>query len=81
MLSSFIQAALLKAKYEVINNGRYYAEIPELRGVWAEGNTLEACRNELIEVVEGWLFLKIKDGDVLPILDGIDLNQRVVADA
>ncbi|MBI5473360.1 MAG: type II toxin-antitoxin system HicB family antitoxin [Ignavibacteriae bacterium] len=80
-LSSFIQAALRRAKYEILENNRYYAEIPELQGVWVEAETLEACRSELIEVIEGWLLLKLRDGDVLPILDGIDLNQKVAADA
>ncbi len=71
MLSSFIQAALRRAKYELLENNRYYPEIPELQGVWAEGESLEVCRSELIEVIEGWLFLKLRDCDVMPVLDGI----------
>jgi predicted RNase H-like HicB family nuclease len=81
MLSTFIQAALKRAKYEMLEGNRLFAEVPELPGVWAEGETFEACRAELIEVIEGWLFLKIKDGDALPVFDGVDLNQKVAADA
>jgi predicted RNase H-like HicB family nuclease len=81
MLSDFINVALRYAKYEILENGRVYAEIPELRGVWAEGKTVEECRNELIEVIEGWLFLKLKDGDPLPVIEGVDLNTKLHAHA
>jgi predicted RNase H-like HicB family nuclease len=81
MLSSFINAALKRAKYETLENGVIYAEVPELQGVWAEGETVEECRNELVEVIEGWLFLKLKDGDPIPVLEGIDLNAKLPADA
>ncbi len=81
MLLPYIQAALRRGRYEIIDGNRFYAEIPELPGVWAEGETMEKCRDELIEVIEGWLFLKIKDGDNIPVLDGIDLNVKMIADA
>ncbi|MEK6755559.1 MAG: type II toxin-antitoxin system HicB family antitoxin [Bacteroidota bacterium] len=81
MLTNYISAALKKAKYETLEGGTVYAEIPELQGIWAEGKTVEECRNELVEVIEGWLFLKLRDGDAIPVLDGIDLNARLPADA
>lgn len=81
MLSSYIAAALKKARYESLENGNVYAEIPELQGVWAEGRTVEECRNELIEVIEGWLFLKLHDGDPIPVIEGIDLNAKLPANA
>jgi predicted RNase H-like HicB family nuclease len=65
MLSDFINASLRHAKYEVLESGVVYAEIPELQGIWAEGKTVETCRTELAEVIEGWLFLKLKDGDAI----------------
>ena len=42
MLTEYIEEALKKAKYEIINDEEpYYGEVPELRGVWATGKTLE----------------------------------------
>lgn len=73
MINEYIQAALQRANYEREDNV-FYADVPELPGVLASGNTLEECRKELIEVVEGWLIVGIRHGDFLPILDGIDLN-------
>lgn len=66
MLIEYIQSALEKAKYEIINDEEpYYGEIPELKGVWATGTTLEECRKKLAEVIEGWLIIRLKRG--LPI--------------
>lgn len=73
MITEYIQAALRRAKYE-LDEGVFYAEIPELPGVLAYGSTLEECRTQLIEVVEGWLIVGIRHGDFIPILDAIDLN-------
>lgn len=73
MIAEFIQAALRRANYEV-EEGQFYADVPELPGVLAYGSTLEECRSQLIEVIEGWLIVGIRHGDFIPILDAIDLN-------
>ena len=57
MLTKYIQAALARARYDLLKDGSYYGEIKLCPGVWAEGNTLEACRAELQEVLEEWLVL------------------------
>ena len=76
MITEYIQAALRRANYET-EDGVYYAEVPELPGVLAYGNTLEECRQQLIEVIEGWLIVGFRHGDRLPVLDAIDLNAVV----
>ena len=79
MLVEFIHAAMRKARYELLpDGGGFYAEVPELQGVWANQDTLEACREELEEVIESWLIVKLRHNDPLPILDGIDLNPAPV---
>ena len=55
MLTAYITAAMARARYRIIDDGTYFGEIPGLRGVWAAAKTLEACRSELQEVLEGWL--------------------------
>lgn len=52
----------------------WFAEIPDFPGVWANGATVEACRRELVEVLEEWLILKLRDRDPIPVLDGIELS-------
>jgi hypothetical protein len=54
MLTEYIEEALRRAHYEIISDPDepYYGEIPELPGVWANAKILEACRENLKEVVE-----------------------------
>ena len=59
MLTKYIQAAMNKARYEILpDDGSFYGEIPGFDGVWANADTLEACRDELKEVLEGWILLR-----------------------
>ena len=76
MLVEFIEAAMNHASYDKLETGEYYGEIPACPGVWATGKTLEACRQELQEVLEDWLLLKLRDGDRIPVIERINLNLR-----
>ena len=74
MLVEFVKVAMDRAAYDKLKNGEFYGEIPPCPGVWATGKTPERCREELQEVLEDWLLLKLRDGDMIPVIDGIDLN-------
>jgi predicted RNase H-like HicB family nuclease len=54
MFPEYIQAALERAQYKVIDNGDepYFADVPELDGVWATGRTVEEVRRNFIEALE-----------------------------
>ena len=81
MLSQYIQAALRKAKYEIIEDDKtFYGEIPGFQGVWANAETLEDCRNELAEVLEEWIFLHLADNTPLPVVDGLKLAVERVSE-
>lgn len=79
MLTSYIQSAMRRAKYEILTDGTFYAEIPDLPGVWANASTLEDCRLELQEVLEGWIVLGLRMGHSLPVIDGIALAMQLEA--
>ena len=66
MLTDYIRAAMARAKYKIIEDGSYFGEIPGLQGVWANDKTRERCRDELQEVLEDWLIVKLRDGDDIP---------------
>ena len=67
MLIEYIEAALKKAHYEIINDDEpYYGEITNLNGVWATGKTLEECREKLKEVLEGWIIISLQKGLPVP---------------
>jgi hypothetical protein len=51
MLIEYIEEALKKAHYEIIEDKEpFYGEIPGLRGVWATAKTLEECRKNLTRI-------------------------------
>ena len=67
MFQEFLTFYLNRAKYEIIDKGKtYYGEIPELRGVWATGKTLEECRKNILETLEGRLVLRLKNNLPIP---------------
>ena len=76
MICEYIEAALTKAKYEIIKDEEpYYGEVPELEGVWATGKTLEECRQKLIEVIEGWIMIKLRKGLPIPLIGGCKIEE------
>jgi len=75
MLTEYIEETLKRAKYEIIDDEEpYYGEVPELKGVWVNGKTLEECREKFKEVIEGWLILNKKKGLSIPELNGITVE-------
>ena len=80
MLTSYIRAAMRQARYEIVeDDGSFYGEIPAIPGVWSNADTLEACREELESVLEGWLLLSVTDHSTIPEIDGIRIEIREVA--
>jgi len=74
MFAEYIDGAVEGATFDKLETGEFYGQIPLCQGVWASGETLEGCRKELIEVLEDWLLLKLRDGDEIPVVGGVDLN-------
>ena len=63
MITEYIEAVLTKARYEIIEDEEpYYGEVPELEGVWATGKTLEGCRKNLAEAIDGWIVVRLRKG-------------------
>ena len=77
MLTEYIRKAMGKAVYEKLEDGTYSGEIPECPGTIAFGRTLQGCQAELQSVLEGWLLVKIRHGDPLPVIEGLDLNKAM----
>jgi predicted RNase H-like HicB family nuclease len=72
MLTDYIRAAMRHAHYEIISDRKpFYGSIPECPSVWATGETLEICREELQSVLEDWIVLGLRLGHPIPVIDGI----------
>lgn len=68
MLAEYIAKAVESAEYEKMENGRYFATIPSFQGLWAEGETVEVARRELIETLEDWILITFRRGFPVPVL-------------
>jgi len=80
MLIAYIHAAMSCAHYEILeDNGGYYGEIPGFQGVWANQQTLEACREELQSALEDWILFRVAQKLALPVVDGLELSVRQAA--
>ena len=74
MIHQYIEAAMQRARYEIIQDEEpFYGEVPELQGVWATGETLEECRWNLMEVIDGWILIRLTRGLSIPPLDDVDI--------
>lgn len=67
MLTEYLVAAMRWAHYELMENGRFFGSIRPCKGLWAEGKTLEGCREELRSTLEEWLLLGLRLGHKLPL--------------
>ena len=77
MLTKYIDAAMRQARYEILkDDGGFYGEIPQCRGVYACAPTLEGCRLALTDALEDWILFRIHKHLSLPKIGGIDLKVR-----
>ena len=80
MLSKYISSAMKKARYEILeDDGSFYGKIPGFKGVYANADTLEECREELEEVLEEWLFFRISRNLFIPEVNGMELKIKEIA--
>lgn len=76
MLIEYVEEALRRARYEVIEDEEpYYGEVPELKGVWATGKTLEECREHLKDVIEGWILVSLRKNLPVPKLGKHEIKE------
>ena len=66
MLQDYISTYLKKAMYEHISGKQFYAEIKELRGVWATGKTKAGCQKNLSTALEGWIIFRLRRNLPIP---------------
>jgi predicted RNase H-like HicB family nuclease len=82
MFTEYVERAMHRASYERIEDGTFVGEIEGFRGVLGNGPSIEECRTDLRDALEGWLVLGLweRDGSI-PELDGLSLvPQRIMTD-
>ena len=78
ILTGYINSALSRAEYDKLEDGNFSGRISGCKGVIAFGTTLRECENELQSTLEDWIFVGLKLGHKLPVIDGYDLNKEPV---
>ena len=81
MIIDYINSAMKRAEYEILDDKSIYAEIPFLKGVYSNADTFEECRTELIEILEEWILIRLRQNLEIPVVDNIDLNISELVDA
>ena len=76
MISRYLAEALRRARYQVVDGGLYCGTVPGLVGVIASARTLEACREELADVIEEWLLVRVAQGLKIPRLGSAKVQVR-----
>lgn len=75
MIRRYIAEAIRRATYELIDDAEpYFGRIRGCRGVWARGKTLEQCRENLEEVLDGWLYVRLSRGLAIPPLGKVRIR-------
>ena len=74
MLTEYLEKAIAQAGVEKTEDGRYFASIPQFKGVWGDGDTPEESCKELRAALEEWLVIALRAEDTLPNIDGVSLN-------
>jgi len=79
MFTEYVEKAMKQAHYEMLEDGTFWGDIPGFFGVWGNGPTLEDCRTDLRDALEGWLVLKLWDNDDdIPVLGRLNLTPRKI---
>jgi len=76
MLLEYVSAAMKTATYEKLEDGSFCGTIRRCPGTVAFARTLYECQEELRSVLEDWLIVKLRHGDAIPVLSGVNLNLR-----
>lgn len=75
MLDRYIEVAVQRRECEYLDeDGIYFCTVPGLQGAWAQGPTMDACIEELREVLADWIQIGLDLGHEIPVLDGIELT-------
>ena len=76
ILTDYTNRALSGAVYDKLEDGGFSGRILCCPGVVAFADTLSGCEEELRSTLEDWILVGLKLGHVLPVIEGIDLNQE-----
>ena len=77
LVDEYVYSALSKARYQILEDGTFYADIFLCPGVWAIGDTADECRESLKDALSDWLIAAYEGREpFLSVTDLAWLNPR-----
>lgn len=71
-INEYIHEAAKLARYEWCDDVKQWAAmLDELSFCWAQADTLEETRDQLLEVIEGWIIVGLQHDDEIPVINGM----------
>ena len=78
IFSDYVRSALKTADVMRREDDTFCAVIPDCQGVIGFGDSMAECIDNLQSTLESWVLLKLKTGQILPQVGGVNLNQEPV---
>lgn len=77
VVTAFAAAATEIAVLEEIEPGQWFVDLDALDGVWGEGDSAQAAKEDFHASVISWVALKLRDGDKdIPEINGVSLPKK-----
>jgi len=73
MLTDYIYAALDSIHWKILDNGYFYAEIPQL-GINTKSEHLEDCQTCIRNLIEEHIITSLTNHTALPAINGIEVK-------
>jgi predicted RNase H-like HicB family nuclease len=65
-IQEYVFSAMAKARYQILEDETWYADVFLCPGVWAIGDTAEECRDALQHALADWLISAYQGRDPAP---------------
>ena len=76
MITAYVQQALSHAAIEALDDGTYVCTVGALAGVMSTGASKAECLDELVEVIEEWILVRVSRGLPIPSLNGVAIEVK-----
>jgi predicted RNase H-like HicB family nuclease len=74
LVDGYVERACRHAVSQEVDPGVWFASVAGLDGAYGDGDSPEAACSELREALVGWVAVKRRLGQEIPVLEGLDLN-------
>ncbi len=71
----YMNAVLALAQFVELKDGSVYGEVSEFPGIETTGRNMDECKRELRSMIRDWITSAQRSGEILPVINGVDINR------